>query len=264
MKPTKLWFYEKWLLKILKSGSLPKHIAFIMDGNRRFAKSQKKPVAYGHEQGLESLKKCLEWCLNLEIENVTVFAFAIENFNREKSEVETLLNLAKVNLFEMAQHDNFLQNHSIKVKIIGNLELLPEAVRARMIEVMKLTEGNNKLTLNICFSYNSMYELEVALLSLREDYLMKKIEATNITPKALLDKMMINNEPDLVIRTSNEIRLSNFMLYQSSDSNLIFLKDNWPAIKFWSFIKIILDYQLNEKKLRFYRNYFKESESKFN
>ena len=110
-----LWFYEKWLIKILKTGHLPKHLAFIMDGNRRYAKDKNKPKAYGHEQGLNSLKKCLEWCLNLGIETATVFAFAIENFNREQSEIETLFKLAKVNLYEMAQNNNFLQNNSIKV-----------------------------------------------------------------------------------------------------------------------------------------------------
>lgn len=261
--PSNLWFYERWLIKILKTGHLPKHLAFIMDGNRRYAKDKNKPKAYGHEQGLNSLKKCLEWCLNLGIETVSVFAFAIENFNREKSEVETLFKLAKVNLYEMAQNNNFLQKHSIKVNIVGDLSLLPEDVRSSMCEIMKLTEKNEKMNLNICFSYNSTFEMQHALDSLKEDYDKGLIKPDDITPKMLNEKFLIKGEPDMVIRTSNEIRLSNFMLFQSNNSELMFLKENWPELSFWSFLKIILTFQLNEKSSKFYQKYLKEKEDCF-
>ena len=256
-----LWFYEKWMIKILKTGHLPKHLAFIMDGNRRFAKVKNKPKAYGHEQGLNSLKKCLEWCLSLGIETVSVFAFAIENFNREKEEVETLFKLAKVNLYEMAQNNNFLQKNSIKVSIVGNLNLLPEDVKKSMMEIMSLTEKNEKMHLNICFSYNSTYEIDQALSTLQNDVDQGLIKINDITPKMLNEKLLIKGEPDMIIRTSNEIRLSNFLLYQSNNSELIFLQENWPELSFWSFLKIILTYQLNEKKCKFYQNYFKEREA---
>lgn len=258
-----LRFYEKWLIKILKTGHLPKHLAFIMDGNRRFAKVKNKPKAFGHEQGLGSLKKCLEWCLYLGVEIVSVFAFAIENFNREKEEIETLFQLAKVNLYEMAQNNNFLQNHSIKVNIVGNLDLLPKDVKDSMIEIMKLTEKNDKLNLNICFSYNSTYEVDLALNSLKKDVENQRIKLEELTPKIFNERLLIKSEPDIIVRTSNEIRLSNFMLYQSNNSELVFLHENWPELSFWSFLKIILSYQLNEKKSKFYQNYFKEKEDCF-
>lgn len=259
-KQTNLWFYEKWLINILKTGHLPKHLAFIMDGNRRFAKNKKQSKAYGHEQGLNSLKKCLEWCLNLGIEMVSVFAFAIENFNREKEEIETLFKLAKVNLYEMAQNNNFLQKHSIKVCIVGDLSLLPKDVEERMIEIMKMTENNDKMTLNICFSYNSTFEIENALSSLKNDLDKDLIKLEEITPKLFTEKLLIKTPPDMIIRTSNEIRLSNFMLFQGNNSELVFLEENWPELNFWSFLKIILTYQLNEKKSNLYEKYFKEKE----
>ena len=261
--PSNLWFYEKWMIKILKTGHLPKHLAFIMDGNRRYAKGKNKPKSFGHEQGLSSLKKCLEWCLFLGIEKVSVFAFAIENFNREKEEIETLFKLAKINLYEMAQNNKFLQNNSIKVNIVGNLDLLPEDVKEKMIEIMKLTEKNEKLSLNICFSYNSTYEIDHALNDLKNEVEKGSIKIEDINAKMLNEKLLIKEEPDMIIRTSNEIRLSNFMLYQSNNSELLFLQENWPELGFWSFLKIILRYQLNEKKCKFYQKYFKEKEDFF-
>lgn len=261
---TTLRFYEKWLINILKTGDLPKHLAFIMDGNRRFAKGKRKARAYGHEQGLNSLKKCLEWCLNLGVEMVSVFAFAIENFNREKEEVEFLFKLAKVNLYEMAQHNNFLQKNSIKVRIVGNLALLPEDVQERMREIMQLTEKNEKLTLNVCFSYNSTYEIDNALKCLKQDIDKKLIKLEELSLEMFEEKLLINSEPDMIIRTSNEIRLSNFMLYQGNNSQLMFLEENWPELSFWSFLKIILTYQMNEKKAKAYQKFFKFKEKENN
>ena len=104
----KLKFWEKMMIRILRSGRIPNHIAFIMDGNRRYAKSKGMEKTQGHFQGLEALKKCLQYCLELGVKVVTVYAFALDNFKREKTEVEALMNLAKINLRKMADHDQFL------------------------------------------------------------------------------------------------------------------------------------------------------------
>ncbi len=113
---TYLRFYDLWLANILKTGKIPNHVAFIMDGNRRYGQKKKITKAQAHEQGLTSLKRVLEWMLVLGVKVVSTFAFSIENFNRDKKEVDHLMHLAKVNLNQMAQKNQFLQRHSIKVK----------------------------------------------------------------------------------------------------------------------------------------------------
>ena len=243
-------FYEKWVINILKKGSIPKHIAFIMDGNRRHAKNQGVSKSKGHEKGFESLKKCLEWCLTAGVKIVTVFAFAIDNFKRDSQEVEFLMKLVKDKLLEIAQHNNFLQTNNIKVKVCGDLTLLKPKVRDSMMEVMNLTEKNNHLLLNICFAYDSIYEIDNAMKlfyeSENDEKIVKEMEYDKMKEK--FEKyLLINDKVDVIVRTSNEIRLSNFLIYQGTCAQLCFLKENWPEISIWSFLKIILNFQKDEE-----------------
>ncbi|EGR34367.1 hypothetical protein IMG5_014640 [Ichthyophthirius multifiliis] len=211
-----------------------------MDGNRRFASKKNLPKTQGHYSGLNSLKQCLEWCLNLGVNQVSVFAFAIENFKRSQEEIEVLMNLAKKNLLEMAQKDEFLQQNNIKVNICGNIKLCKEDVQEAMKKIEELTKQNTKLQLDICFAYNSTFEIDNSIQNI--------IKQEDISIENFKKNLLIQNNPDIIVRTSNEIRLSNFMIFQSNNSQLMFMKENWPEISIFTLAKIILKYQNCEKR----------------
>ncbi len=261
-------FYEKFILNVLNKGAIPKHIAFIMDGNRRYAVTHGKRKVEGHGVGFQSLKKTLEWCMELGVKEVSIFAFSIDNFQREKEEVDVLMELARDKLKEISENNEFLQKNSVKTSIVGNLDLLPEDVRETMELVMKRTEKNNKLQMNICFSYDFTYEIERAIALYQKEKEGKErtkqdeIEETRISREIMNKYMLIKSEPDILVRTSNEIRFSNFMLSQCSSSIVCFLKENWPEMSILSMLKIILKYQMQEKSLKQLRTHLDEYERK--
>jgi len=262
-------FYEKLIINILNKGAVPKHIAFIMDGNRRYAVSHGKKKFEGHGSGFESLKKTLSWCLELGVKEVSIFAFSIDNFQRDKEEVEVLMELARDKLKEISENNEFLQKNGVKTSIIGNLDLLPQDVKETMYLVMKRTEKNTNLQLNICFSYDFTYEIERAITLYHKDKENKEkskqeveAEEARIAREILNKYMLIKTEPDILVRTSNEIRFSNFMLSQCSSSMLCFLKENWPEMSIFSMLKIILQYQMQEKSLKQLRAHLDDYERK--
>jgi len=262
-------FYEKLIINILNKGVVPKHIAFIMDGNRRYAVSHGKKKFEGHGSGFESLKKTLSWCLELGVKEVSIFAFSIDNFQRDKEEVEVLMELARDKLKEISENNEFLQKNGVKTSIIGNLDLLPQDVKETMYLVMKRTEKNTNLQLNICFSYDFTYEIERAITLYHKDKENKEkskqeveVEEARIAREILNKYMLIKTEPDILVRTSNEIRFSNFMLSQCSSSMLCFLKENWPEMSIFSMLKIILQYQMQEKSLKQLRAHLDDYERK--
>jgi len=262
-------FYEKLIINILNKGAVPKHIAFIMDGNRRYAVSHGKKKFEGHGSGFESLKKTLSWCLELGVKEVSIFAFSIDNFQRDKEEVEVLMELARDKLKEISENNEFLQKNGVKTSIIGNLDLLPQDVKETMYLVMKRTEKNTNLQLNICFSYDFTYEIERAITLYHKDKENKEkskqeveVEEARIAREILNKYMLIKTEPDILVRTSNEIRFSNFMLSQCSSSMLCFLKENWPEMSIFSMLKIILQYQMQEKSLKQLRAHLDDYERK--
>jgi len=262
-------FYEKLIINILNKGAVPKHIAFIMDGNRRYAVSHGKKKFEGHGSGFESLKKTLAWCLELGVKEVSIFAFSIDNFQREKEEVEVLMDLARDKLKEISEKNEFLQKNGIKTSILGNLDLLPQDVKETMDLVMKRTENYNNLQLNICFSYDFTYEIERAIALYQKDKENKEkskeeneIEEGRIAREIINKYMLIKTEPDILVRTSNEIRFSNFMLSQCSSSMVCFLKENWPEMSILSMLKIILQYQMQEKSLKQLRTHLDDYDRK--
>ncbi|KAL4509397.1 hypothetical protein ABPG72_018328 [Tetrahymena utriculariae] len=237
-------FYEKLIIKVLKQGHIPNHVAFIMDGNRRFATNQGKQKTEGHFSGFVTFKKCCEWCFHLGVKEMTVFAFAIENFNRSKEEVEVLMNLAQKSLRKLANNGEFLQRYNIKVKVCGDLKLLPQEVQQSMNEIEELTKNNKSQLLNICFAYNSQNEIEHSVSQIKKQVEDKKLDVSKIDNKIIMENMHVKTCPDILIRTSNENRLSNFLTYQSTNTQIIFIKENWPELSIFSILKIIIQYQL--------------------
>lgn len=256
------------MVNVLNKGSIPKHIAFIMDGNRRYATSIGQRKVKGHEFGFESLKKCLEWCMELGVKMVSLYAFSIDNFQRGKEEVEVLMGMARDKLKEISENNEFLQKHSINTKVYGNLDLAPKDVREAMELVMKRTEKNTRMHLNICFCYDSTYEIERAINLYHEDTSNKatvkdsELRRPEIAREVLKKYLLIPDEPDILVRTSSEVRLSNFMLFQCTTSILCFLDETWPELSILSIIKIIMKYQTQEKALKQLRFNLDEYERK--
>ncbi|GJE99907.1 undecaprenyl diphosphate synthase family protein [Phanerochaete sordida] len=234
------------LLAILSSGPVPRHVAFIMDGNRRYARSKHRVVAEGHAQGFETLSKVLEICMRLGVRCVSVYAFAIENFNRSPEEVEALMALAESKLIEISKHGAMLDQHGIRLNALGRRDMLPPNVRAAVEKAEEMTRKNNKAILNICMPYASRDDIASAVQTAAE----KAVESDNydITEDdvdAYMSTSAVGSPPvDILVRTSGVKRLSDYMTWQScEDTQIQFSSRYWPDFGLWDFVPIILDYQ---------------------
>ncbi|XP_043504816.1 dehydrodolichyl diphosphate synthase complex subunit DHDDS [Polistes fuscatus] len=245
IKESTLNCFHYLVVKILKSGEIPKHVAFIMDGNRRYANKKQIEKIGGHTQGFHKLTETLQWCLDLGIEEVTVYAFSIENFKRSKEEVDELMELARQKFQSLINEKQKLMENGICVRIIGNLDLLPENLRKLMAEAIIITKNNSKAFLNIAFAYTSRDEMTYAIKDI-----LKGIRDADILPEDINEDLISkclytynSPNPDLLIRTSGEIRLSDFLIWQVSNSCIYFADVLWPEFSAWDLFGAIFYYQ---------------------
>ncbi len=206
------------------NNNIPKHIGIIMDGNRRWARERGLPTFEGHRRGYNKMKEVGEWCLARGIKILTVFAFSTENWQRSKEEVDYLMNLLH---FALTKELNEFNKRGVKLKIIGRREGLPEKVAEAIDEAEKVTSRNTAGLLQIALNYGGRTELVDAV---------KKIVSQNVPPEKIDESAIERNlytagvpDPDLIIRTSGEQRLSGFLLWQSAYSELYFCQKYWPA-----------------------------------
>lgn len=202
-------------MNIIRCGRVPRHIAFIMDGNRRFAKSEHIAKIDGHSKGFEKLAECLRWCLDVGIEEVTTFAFSIENFKRTEDEVSGLLNLAKEKFEKLLAEESKLKEHGVRIRVIGNITLLPLELQELVAKAILCTEQNDKLFLNIAFSYTSHDEITQAVEAVLQ-HGADILEVEDINERLLGECMYTRQSPapDLLFRTSGESRISDFLMWQ--------------------------------------------------
>jgi ditrans,polycis-polyprenyl diphosphate synthase len=215
-KESKFNWYQRLAVNIIKSGPVPNHIAFIMDGNRRFATKINKKKYEGHAEGFEKLSETLQWCLDLGIKEVTVYAFSIENFKRSPEEVDTLMSLAREKFKKMLEEQDKLMEQGICIRIIGNLKLLPLDIQKTVAEAMLLTKNNKTAILNVAFAYTSRDELTSSMTTILEGVECGDLDVKDID-EHLIDKCLYTrhcSEPDLLLRTSGESRFSDFLLWQ--------------------------------------------------
>jgi ditrans,polycis-polyprenyl diphosphate synthase len=244
------WVYRQ-AASVLAQGPVPEHVAFIMDGNRRYARAQHKSTIRGHEQGYGKLKEALQWCLAMGIQDVTVFAFSIENFSRSREEVESLMGLAADKFTEMLDNGDIIDKHNARVRILGSAELLPAHVRRVMGRVVEVSRHNTRVNLNICFSYSHEQEMQDAMLSVRKGVDDGRLLPCDVNTDLLQACTYTGARPvDMLVRTSGEARLSDFLLYQSSNAYIRFLDSYWPDLAFWRFGLLILGYQRAHAQLR--------------
>ncbi|KAF9242639.1 putative undecaprenyl diphosphate synthase-domain-containing protein [Melanogaster broomeanus] len=237
------------LLDIIATGPVPRHIAFEMDGNRRYARRQGKEGREGHGDGFNTLLGVLQLCLRLRIKCVTIYAFAIENFNRPKEEVDSLMKLAEERLVEIAESGEMLDKYGVRLNVLGKRDLLPPNVQAAVEKAESMTRHNNSATLNVCAPYASQHEITTAVESaIREAIDAGDLDGSTITEHTLnshLSTSLAGSPPlDIFVRTSGVKRLSGFLTWQCNEDTQIHMVDTyWPEFGLFNLVPILLEYQ---------------------
>lgn len=246
--------YERFLASRADSWRRPQHIGIVMDGNRRFARMLgASDVAYGHRLGADKLREMLDWCFEQEIPVVTVWGFSLDNFHRDSDEVRSLLKLFEIKTLEMVDSPDLHRNR-VRVRFIGKLDLLPESLRNAIRKVESATAHYDGFVLNIALAYGGREEISDAFL----EYLHQKERAgrnladaiADFSPKALERYLYTSGlpEPDLLIRTSGEVRMSGFMLWQGAHSEYYFCDTNWPAFRRIDFLRALRSFDQRQRR----------------
>jgi undecaprenyl diphosphate synthase len=235
------------LLDQIDVTNLPKHVAIIMDGNGRWAKKQGFLRAFGHENGTKSLKEIIKTSATIGIENLTLYAFSTENWNRPKLEVETLM---KILINSLKKELTTLQNNNIRLNAIGNLEKLPKSAQVELLDVIHKTKDNTRMTLTLALSYGSREEIVNVVKNIAEKVKNNIISIDTIDDSIIKEHLYTQNLPDvdLLIRTSGEHRISNFLLWQIAYAELYFTDILWPDFKEQNLYEAIISYQKRERR----------------
>ncbi len=226
---------------------LPEHIAIIMDGNGRWAKNQGKFRVFGHESGVLSVKDIVEGCVDIGIKHLTVYAFSTENWNRPIDEVNALMELL---ISTINQEAETLNKNNVKLNAIGDLSSLPQKCIDDLANVMAITNKNSRCTLTLALSYSARWEIVAAakkLVKLTEE---KKLTAEQVTEELFASQLTTTDipDPELMIRTSGEHRVSNFLLWQMAYTELYFTETLWPDFRREHLFEAIVDYQKRERR----------------
>lgn len=241
-------FYPKMSLKQdIDTAKLPRHIAIIMDGNGRWAKEQGEDRLFGHFHGVESVRDIVEGCAELEIEYLTLYAFSTENWDRPVDEVTGLMELL---IETIRQEVPTLNKNNIRLHVIGNFEMLPAAAIKELEDAVGETKSNTGLNLIMALSYSSRWELTDAVKKIAVDIKNNKLQPDAITQDTLPHYLTTAAfpDPELMIRTSGEYRISNFLLYQLAYAELYFTPTLWPDFRKENLYKAIIDYQQRERR----------------
>ena len=235
------------LLDTIDTSNLPSHLAIIMDGNGRWAKQQGFLRAFGHENGTKSVKTIIESCAKLGIQNLTLYAFSSENWNRPKIEVDTLM---KILIKSLKKELGTLQKNQIKLNAIGNLSKMPDKAQNELLDVIEKTKDNTHMTLTLALSYGSREEIVNAVKNISNKVKNNIISIDTIDDSIINEHLYTQNLPDvdLLIRTSGEHRISNFLLWQIAYAELYFTDVLWPDFKEQDLYEAIISYQKRERR----------------
>jgi len=238
---------------ILKQGPIPRHVGFVLDGNRRFARAHgSTSTRFGHYEGFRQLEKVLELCMQLGVEAVTVYAFSIENFKRSKEEVDYLMQLFREAFSEICDKNEVVKEYGIAVRFLGNLSYLPPDVADLARRAEEQTKNNTKRIFNVCCPYTSRDEITTAMRNSIKSVEQGKMRLRDIDDHVIEQNLFTAKSPplDILVRTSGEIRLSDFLLWQcSKDCHIQFVKCYWPQFSLWRFLPVLLEYQLNYRDI---------------
>ena len=231
----------------MQEQNLPQHIAIIMDGNRRWAKNKGLPVSFGHKEGAKTLEKIVRYANKIGIKYITVYAFSTENWKRTVEEVSTLMNLFQSYLDDYSKRAD---SENIKVQIIGSRTGLSEKMKDSIEKCMQRTKDNTGITFNIALNYGGRDEIINAVKNIAQKVKENKIEVDDINEKYISENLYTNEQPDpdLLIRTSGEIRLSNFLPWQLVYTEFLFIEKNWPDFNEKDLDEAIKTYQNRNRK----------------
>ena len=224
---------------------MPQHVAIIMDGNGRWAKAKGLPRTAGHTEGVETVKKITKEAVRLGIKYLTLYTFSTENWNRPQAEVEALMGL----ILDHLEEEIFMKN-DVRFRALGGLELLPPRVQQRLADCMEHTAGNKRMTLNVMLSYSSRWELTQTMRLMAEDVKKGLLQPEDITEQLISERLLTNfmPDPELLIRTGGELRISNYLLWQSAYTEFYFCDTFWPDFDETCLQKAIVDYQHRQRR----------------
>ncbi|MFT5600157.1 MAG: undecaprenyl diphosphate synthase [Flavobacteriales bacterium] len=231
----------------INKDNIPRHVAIIMDGNGRWAKQQGEHRVFGHTKGVESVREALSAAGDIGVEFLTLYAFSTENWNRPKEEVDALMDLLVRTIF--AEVDSLNEN-GVRLEVIGDIASLPESCHEALYSTIKQTKVNKKITLVLALSYSSRWEITEAMNKIAIDLVQKNIDANEINEALISSYLNTANYPDpeLLIRTSGECRISNFLLWQLAYTELYFTETLWPDFRKEHFYEALYDYQQRERR----------------
>jgi tritrans,polycis-undecaprenyl-diphosphate synthase [geranylgeranyl-diphosphate specific] len=243
--------YEKWLWYQVKNETKPEHIAIILDGNRRWASEQSLSAWIGHNRGADKVEGLLDWCLDMGVKSITLYAFSTENFQRSVEEVEEILQVAGKKLQEILT-DKRIWKHEVRVKVIGRLGLLPKSLQEIILQVENATKNFDKHFLNVALAYGGRAEIVDAARKIAQRVEKGEMKPDSID-EALFERYlytahMAKQDPDLIIRTSGEERLSGFLLWQCAYSELCFLDVYWPDFRRIDLLRAVRTYQRRKRR----------------
>ena len=235
------------LIEQINKANLPKHVAIIMDGNGRWAKKQGMMRVFGHRKGVKAVREAIEGAAEVGVEYLTLYAFSTENWNRPKLEVDALMSLL---LSSLKDELKTLQENNIKLKVIGDISKLPQKNQKELQQVIDKTKNNTRMTLILALSYGSKIEIVDAVKIISEKVKNGELDISEINEDTISNNLYTSEMPDvdLLIRTSGETRISNFLLWQIAYAELFFLEKLWPDFDRTDLFNTILNYQNRERR----------------
>ena len=231
----------------IDSEKLPQHVAVIMDGNGRWAKSRDQERTFGHKNAIKAVREVINACNEVNIPYLTLYTFSTENWNRPTEEVNTLMDLLSSTLLQEAEE---IFSKGLRIHAIGDLERLPDTVREQLLNIIELTKNNNKGNLILALSYGSQREILNAVKEISKKVKDGEVDINDIDEKLFENHLYTKDFPpvDLLIRTSGEVRISNFLLWQIAYAELQFLDTLWPDFTKEDFFQCIVNYQSKERR----------------
>lgn len=243
--------YQKWLWMQVKNGVKPEHVAIILDGNRRWASSQELNPWLGHKKGAETVELLLDWSHMIGVKYITLYMFSTENFSRSSGEVEQIMQIADEK-FRKILTDERIHKNKVHVKVIGRTNLLPKSLQELIANVEKATANYDNFFWNFAFAYGGRAEIVDAAKKIAEKVKKGELEINDVTEdifeKHLYTSHMTKQDPDMIIRTSGEERLSGFLLWQAAYSELLFLDVYWPNFRFIDLLRAVRTFQNRKRR----------------
>ena len=227
------------------ASKVPKHIAIILDGNRRYAKKLGMRPWKGHDFGVKKLNQFLEWCQELGIKELTLYSFSTENFNRTKQEKDFLFSVFKKE-FSSMKHKKDIFGNKIRINVIGRLEMFPKEIRKAMLDIMERTKKHKNFIVNFAMAYGGRQEIVDAFKNIIKN--RKELKPEDINENLIAKYLYLQSEPDIVIRPGGEIRTSNFLTWQSTYSEWIFTNKLWPEFTKEDLVNCIEEFNKRERR----------------